>query len=238
MQNGAEKWHRAARILVVEDDATIGAVVREALEADGHEVTLVQTAERGFFLACSREFELLILDRMLPDRDGVEILGAMREQGLRQPTLMLTALDRLTDRVQGLDAGADDYLTKPFEFPELLARVRALLRRSRYGDSQRVSAGDLVLDRAARTARRGGAALDLTAREFELLEYLVRNKGSVVSRRMLARDVWKEPFRATPLNGVIDVHMARLRRKVEAGFPQKLIQTVRGVGYVIRDDAV
>jgi DNA-binding response OmpR family regulator len=173
---------------------------------------------------------------MLPGRSGLEILKTMRQHGLRTPVLMLTARDAIEDRVRGLDMGADDYLLKPFAFPELLARVRALSRRGIPESSPRMRIGDLELDVAARSVTRAGQLLDLTAREFELLEYLVRHQGHVVSREMLARDVWKEAGRHTPVDNVIDVHVARLRRKVDDQFNRKLVHTVRGVGFIVRED--
>ena len=173
---------------------------------------------------------------MLPGRSGFEILTTMRQHGFKMPVLMLTARDAIEDRVRGLDAGADDYLVKPFAFPELLARVRALCRRGGPEINPRLQVGDLVVDVVGRSVARGGQALDLTAREFELLEYLVRHRGHVVSREMLTRDVWKEAGRHTPLDNVIDVHLARLRRKVDDQFDQKLVHTVRGVGFVVREE--
>jgi two-component system copper resistance phosphate regulon response regulator CusR len=178
---------------------------------------------------------MLILDVMLPQRNGLEILTSLRQRGIRMPVLLLTARDTIEDRVVGLDAGADDYLIKPFAFPELLARVRALLRRGRGTEVVRFSVADLELDIAGRTVRRGGIPLDLTSREFELLEYLLRHVGRLVSREMLARDVWKEPSRAASLDNVIDVHMARVRKKVDIDARVKLIHTVRGVGFVLRE---
>ena len=173
---------------------------------------------------------------MLPGRSGLEILQAMRRHGLRTPVLMLTARDAVEDRVTGLDTGADDYLVKPFAFPELLARVRALSRRATPESSPKLQIADLELDVEGRSVTRGGQLLDLTAREFELLEYLLRRRGHVVSREMLTRDVWKEAGRHTPLDNVIDVHVARLRRKVDDQFARKLVHTVRGVGFVVRED--
>jgi DNA-binding response OmpR family regulator len=160
----------------------------------------------------------------------------MRQHGLKTPVLMLTARDAVEDRVRGLDSGADDYLVKPFAFPELLARIRALGRRGVPESSPRLNVADLEVDVEGRSVTRGGQLLELTAREFELLEYLVRHRGHVVSREMLTRDVWKETGRHTPLDNVIDVHVARLRRKVDDQFHQKLVHTVRGVGFVVRED--
>ncbi|MFZ0340449.1 MAG: winged helix-turn-helix domain-containing protein, partial [Terracidiphilus sp.] len=177
-----------------------------------------------------------ILDVMLPGRNGLEILQTMRRHGLRTPVLMLTARDAVEDRVIGLDTGADDYLVKPFAFPELLARVRALSRRALPETSAKLQIADLELDVEGRSVTRAGQLLDLTAREFELLEYLLRRRGHVVSREMLTRDVWKEAGRHTPLDNVIDVHVARLRRKVDDQFAQKLVHTVRGVGFVVREE--
>lgn len=226
------------RILVVEDETKLGAALREGLEADFYEVTLAQTGEDGFYLINTEAFDLVIMDVMLPGRDGFEILRAVRSRGLRTPILLLTAKDAIDDRVRGLDLGADDYLVKPFAFPELLARSRALLRRGRIDSPAKLTLADLELDISGRIVTRGGRALDLTAREFELLEFLFRHQGRVVSREMLARDVWKETARQTPLDNVIDVHMARLRRKVDEQFERKLVHTVRGMGFVLREEAV
>jgi DNA-binding response OmpR family regulator len=172
---------------------------------------------------------------MLPGRSGLEILQALRHRRIPTPVLILTARDGVEDRVLGLDLGADDYLVKPFALPELLARVRALVRRGRPAQVPRLAAADLELDLVTRQAVRGGRLLDLTVREFELLEYLLRHQGHLVSREMLAREVWREPRRATPLDNVIDVQMTRLRRKVDAEGTARLIHTVRGVGFVLRE---
>jgi DNA-binding response OmpR family regulator len=172
---------------------------------------------------------------MLPGRSGLEILQALRQRRIETPVLILTARDGVDDRVLGLDLGADDYLVKPFALPELLARIRALLRRGRPSDVFRLKVGDLELDLVARRVVRAETLIDLTVREFELLEYLLRHQGHLVSREMLARDVWKEPRRATPLDNVIDVQMARLRRKVDPDGAARLIHTVRGVGFVMRE---
>ena len=222
-------------LLVVEDEPKVARALREGFSAEGFEVTVAQTGESGFFLASTRPFDPIVLDRMLPERDGLEILAALRRKGLLTPVLVLTARDGVEDRVAGLDAGADDYVVKPFAFAELLARVRALVRRGRGDQRLRLSVADLVLDVPSRAVTRGGDAVELTPREYELLEYLVRHKGTLVSREMLARDVWKETERCTPLDNVIDVHMARLRKRVDAGRAVKLIQTVRGVGFTVRD---
>ena len=173
---------------------------------------------------------------MLPGRDGLQVLSTLRKRGLQTPVLILTARDAIEDRVQGLDKGADDYLVKPFAFPELLARVRALLRRGRTEHVPVLKLYDLEMDVMARKVRRNGQSLELTAREFELLEYLLRHKEQIVSRETLARGVWREVARATPLDNVMDVHINRLRRKVDDPFQRKLIHTIRGVGFVLREE--
>jgi len=195
---------------------------------------VAHTGEDGFFLASSEPFDLIVLDVMLPGRNGIEVLSAMRKRGLKTPVLVLTAKDAVDDRVIGLDAGADDYLVKPFAFPELSARIRALLRRGKPEAPVTLQLEDLHMDLISRTVRRGAQLLDLTTREYELLEYLLRHHGQVVSREMLARDVWKETVRHSPLDNVIDVHMVRIRRKVDEGFTAKLVHTVRGVGFVLK----
>ena len=226
------------RILVVEDERKIARALQEGLETESYEVTLAQTGEEGFFLIHSEGFDLVVLDLMLPGRSGLEILATMRKRGLETPVLILTAKDAVEDRVLGLDTGADDYLVKPFAFPELLARVRALLRRGKAEPALHLKVDDLEIDVISRSAVRAGQPLELTAREFDLLEYLARHQGRVVSREMLARDVWKETARHTPLDNVIDVHIARLRRKVDDPFHQKLVHTVRGMGFVLRQESL
>ncbi len=221
------------RVLVIEDEAKVARALSDGLSREGYEVTVARTGEEGYFILDSGPFDLVVLDLMLPGRDGLEVLATMRSRRRGIPVLIVTARDSVEDRVIGLDAGADDYLVKPFAFAELLARVRALSRRGRSDAPARLKVSDLEVDASARRVTRGGRTLDLTAREFELLEYLVRNHGRVVSREMLARDVWKETGRATPLDNVIDVHIARLRRKVDDSAEPKLIQTVRGVGFMI-----
>jgi DNA-binding response OmpR family regulator len=223
------------RVLVVEDDADLARQLSECLSGAGYAVDHAPDGERADFLVRTEQYDAVLLDLGLPGRDGLEILRALRARGLKTPVLVLTARDSLQDRVTGLDSGADDYLVKPFAFAELIARVRALVRRGRAADAPRLSAGDLDVDLITRNVARGGTPIDLTVREFELLEYLLRHQGQVVPRETLARDVWKEPSRTTPLDNVIDVHIARLRRKVDADFPVKLIHTVRGVGFILRE---
>ena len=223
------------RILVVEDEQKVADALREGLEGERYDVVVERTGEDAFFRMTTEAFDLILLDLGLPGRDGLQILTTLRSKGIKTPVLVLTARDTLQDRVAGLDSGADDYLVKPFAFAELLARIRALLRRGRSSDAPRLAVGDLTMDLITRKVTRGGQAVELTVREFELLEYLMRYEGQVVSRETLARDVWKETARTTPLDNVIDVHIARLRRKVDLDRSVKLIHTVRGVGFMLRE---
>ena len=227
---------RLVRILVVEDEPKLAGAVKQGLEANEHAVSIAPTGEDGFFLAQTEAFDLLIFDVMLPGRDGIEIMGNLRRLGHCTPVLLLTSKDAVEDRVRGLDAGADDYLAKPFALSELQARVRALGRRGTPDNQATLKLDDLELDRVRHIAVRGGKALDLTAREFELLEFLMRQPEQVVSREALAREVWKESARHTPIDNVIDVHIARLRRKMDDPYPRKLLRTVRGVGFVLRSE--
>ncbi len=224
------------RILVVQDEAKVARALQEVLEREEYEVAIASTGEEGFYLVSAEAFDLVILDLMLPGRDGLQVLSTLRKRGLVTPVLILTARDAIEDRVQALDTGADDYLVTPFAFPELLARVRALLRRGRTQQVAQLHLADLEMDLVARRARRGGENVKFTPREFELLEYLLRHKEQVVSREMLAREVWRETSRAAPLDNVIEVHMGRLRHKIDERFDHKLIHTIRGVGYVLREE--
>jgi two-component system copper resistance phosphate regulon response regulator CusR len=224
------------RILIVEDEEKMAKALRTGLEADQFSVSVAHTGEDGFFLASTEPFDLLILDLMLPRRDGMEVLAALRKKNLSMPVLILTSRDTVRDRVRGLNAGADDYLVKPFAFSELLARIRALLRRGKPELGNRLRLADLEMDAAGRTVSRDGKGLALTEREFDLLEYLLRQQGRVVSRETLARDVWHETERYTPLDNVIDVHIAHLRKKIDEPFKKKLLHTVRGVGFVLREE--
>jgi DNA-binding response OmpR family regulator len=223
------------RILVVEDEQKVADAVREGLEDERYEVVVERTGEGAFFRVNTETFDVIVLDLTLPGRDGLEILRALRQRRMDTPVLVLTARDSLEDRVIGLDSGADDYLVKPFAFAELLARIRALVRRGRVAESPRLGAGDLEMDLVTRKVTRGGRPVELTVREFELLEFLMRYQSQVVSRETLARDVWKETARTTPLDNVIDVHIARLRRKVDLDQSVKLIHTVRGVGFMLKE---
>lgn len=222
-------------ILVIEDESKVAQAIRKGLESEGYEVTLAANGEEGYFLATTRAFDLILLDLLLPGRSGLEILTALRKQKCQTPVLILTARDAVEDRVEGLDTGADDYVVKPFAFPELLARIRALTRRGRPEQALRLRLADLEIDCVTRKVRRGKQEIDLTAKEFDLLEYLLRHQGHVVSREMLARDVWKVTSRATPLDNVIDVHIARLRQKVDMPFKKKLLKTIRGMGFILKE---
>jgi two-component system copper resistance phosphate regulon response regulator CusR len=224
------------KILVIEDDIKTANAVRAGLRGEGYDAAVAKTGEDGFFQLNAETFDLLVLDWMLPGRDGIEILKALRVRGTKTPVLLLTARDAVEDRVLGLDSGADDYLVKPFAFAELLARVRALLRRASDVEPLRKHVGDLLLDVEKRRVMRGTQEIAVTPREFDLLAYLMRHHGQTVTRPMLAKDVWREPHRVTPLDNVIDVHVAHLRRKVDEGHQAKLIHTVRGVGFVLREE--
>jgi DNA-binding response OmpR family regulator len=223
------------RILVVEDELKVANALREGLQGERYDVVVERTGESAFFRVTTEPFDAILLDLTLPGRDGLEILKAMRDRGIKTPVLALTARDSLQDRVLGLDTGADDYMVKPFAFAELVARIRALVRRGRAAEIPRLSVADLELDLITRKVSRRGSLVDLTAREFELLEYLLRHQDQVVSRESLARDVWKETARTTPLDNVIDVHIARLRRKIDTEQREKLIHTVRGVGFMLHE---
>jgi DNA-binding response OmpR family regulator len=223
------------RLLVVEDEHKVANALREGLEGEGYEVVVEHTGEDAFYRLNTERFDLILLDLMLPGRDGLQILITLRQRGVKTPVLILTARDTLEDRVIGLNSGADDYLVKPFAFAEVVARIRALLRRGRVAEARRLAAGDLEMDLVSRKVTRGGRTVELTAREFELLEYLLRHEDQVVSRETLGRDVWRETARSTTLDNVIDVHIARLRRKVDVDWPVKLIHTIRGIGFVLRE---
>lgn len=225
------------RILIVEDEPKVAQALETGLSGEGYAVTVAHSGEDAFFLASTTAFDLMVLDLMLPGRDGLDILKHMRLRGAGTPVIILSARDTVEDRVRGLEIGADDYLVKPFAFTELLARIRALLRRGRPDEILRLQVADLEMDLVTRNVRRGGAALDLTSKEYDLLEFLLRHQGQAVSREMIVRDVWHEVQRATPLDNVIDVHIARLRKKVDSGHRLRLIQTVRGVGFMLQPDA-
>jgi len=221
------------RILIIEDEKKVAKALREGLEAEHYEVSVAANGEEGFFLASQGSFDLVLLDLMLPRRNGIDVLATLRKRSIQTPVFVLTAKDAVEDRVLGLDRGADDYLIKPFAFPELLARIRALLRRGRMDQILKLQREDLEMDLITRKVSRGAQPLDLTAKEFDILEHLLRHWGRVVSREMLARGVWHVTARATPLDNVIDVTIARLRRKIDDPFEKKLLHTVRGMGFVL-----
>ncbi len=223
-----------AQLLVVEDDRKVLRSLQRGLEAEGYDVAAAANGEEGYRLATARHFDCAVLDLLLPGRDGLDVLAALRREGRQLPVLILTARDAVEDRVVGLDAGADDYLVKPFAFAELLARLRVLLRRERGERETVLRAGDLELDLLGRRATGSGVEIPLTQREFEVLAYLTRNKNRVVTRAMLGRDVWKEPNHA--LTNVIYVYMNLLRRKLEPLAGRPSIRTIRGVGYSLQDE--
>ncbi|MBP1769618.1 MAG: two component transcriptional regulator, winged helix family [Candidatus Aminicenantes bacterium] len=220
------------RILVVEDERKIAEFLRKGLKAEGYAVDVAGDGEAGHFMAGTQDYDLMILDLRLPKMDGITLCRTLRAEKFAAPILMLTVRDSVKDKVQGLDSGADDYLTKPFDFEELLARVRALLRKCGATEATRLQVDDLVVDLLGHTASRASAAIPLTAKEFSLLEYLMRNAGVVVSRAMIAEHVWDIHFDS--FSNVIDVSVNHLRSKVDKDFPKKLIHTVRGRGYVLK----
>jgi two-component system, OmpR family, response regulator len=224
------------RILLIEDDKEAAAYLLKALREAGHVPDHASDGESGAEMAASGDYDVLVVDRMLPKRDGLSIIEEMRSGGDQTPALILSALGQVDDRVTGLRAGGDDYLPKPYAFSELLARVEALARRQRPGAAETVyKVGDLELDRLGHTVTRAGQAVPLQPREFRLLEYLMKNAGQVVTRTMLLENVWDYHF--DPQTNVIDVHISRLRSKIDKGFGEPLLHTVRGAGYMIRDGA-
>jgi heavy metal response regulator len=220
------------RILVVEDERKVASFIKKGLEEEGYAVDVAVDGEEGLVMALTRVHDLIILDIRLPRRDGLRVLQALRHDGVTAPVLLLTVRATIEDKVLGLDAGADDYLTKPFAFQELVARVRALLRRRAEGEPTVLHIGDLTLDPARRTVTRGGEKIDLTPREFALLDYFMRNPGRVLTRTMIAEHVWDYSFDTS--TNVIDVYVNYLRKKVDAGREPKLLHTMRGVGYVLK----
>jgi two-component system, OmpR family, response regulator len=223
-------------ILLVEDDLEAAQYLEKGLRESGYTAEHSADGRDGLFRATEGRYDLIIADRMLPHLDGLAMLSALRQKGIKTPVLILSALGTVDDRVQGLRAGGDDYLTKPFAFSELLARVEALMRRRpATSEVTRIRVADLELDLLARRASRAGREIDLTAKEFQLLEFLMRRAGQVVTRTMLLEGVWDLHF--DPQTNLIDVHMSRLRQAVDRGFDKALIHTVRGAGYTLRDDA-
>jgi two-component system copper resistance phosphate regulon response regulator CusR len=219
------------RVLVVEDEQKTRDSLAEGMRLENWVIATAGSGEEAIAQLRRDPFDLVVLDWMLPDRDGIEVLQQLRGSGRHTPVLMLTARSTLNDRVIGLDSGADDYLPKPFAFAELLARCRALMRRPAGSVDRMLRCGDLQLDTRARVAVRAGLEIPLTPREVDVLEYLLRYQGQIVTREMLERDVWKQTHRMTSLDNVIDVQMMRLRRKVDVDGAERLIHTLRGVGY-------
>jgi two-component system copper resistance phosphate regulon response regulator CusR len=223
----------ALRVLVIEDDEKIGNGLIEVLGREGYAVTLSRTGEDGFFRWSTEKFDLVLLDLGLPGRDGLEILKARRQINKECLVMILSSHDSVPDRVRGLAAGADDYLVKPFAIAELIARIQALLRRGRTDVLLKISVQDLHIDLITRRVERAGRRIDLTAREYDLLEFLMRHARETVSREMIAREIWKDVGRATPLDNVIDVHIARLRRKIDGPNQVRLLHTIRGIGFYL-----
>ncbi|MES0371635.1 MAG: heavy metal response regulator transcription factor [Mariprofundaceae bacterium] len=223
------------KILVVEDEERVAQFIQKGLKEEGHAVDVSYDGEDGGFLAEVNDYDLIILDLMLPKKNGLQTCKEIRDHGVNTPVLMLTARDSVEDKVRGLDAGADDYLAKPFAFEELLARVRALLRRQSETKSPILSIADLELDPMTRQVTRSGKPIRLTTKEYALLEYLLRNPKKVLSRTLIGEHVWDMNF--DPESNVIDVYVSHLRTKVDKGFEPALIHTLRGQGYILSDEA-
>jgi DNA-binding response OmpR family regulator len=220
------------RILVVEDEKQLASIIKRGLEEEGYAVDVAADGDEGQYYAENTAYDLILLDLMLPVKGGLEVCRDLRLKKILVPILMLTAKDKLEDKVSGLDCGADDYLVKPFAFPELLARIRALLRREAGGKASFLSAGGLTLDPAARLVQRNGQNVDLTSKEYALLEYFMRNPDRLLTRTMLEEHVWNYEFEG--VSNIVDVYIRRLRDKVDPGDEKGLIQTVRGAGYRLR----
>jgi heavy metal response regulator len=221
------------RILVIEDEQKVAAFIKRGLKEEGYAVDVAFDGEQGYSLTAANEYDLVVLDVMIPKMDGLTLCHKLRQEGFTAPVLMLTAKDAVRDKVKGLDAGASDYLTKPFAFAEFLARIRALLRRGESRQSASLQVADLILDPAKRHVSRAGKKIELTAKEFALLEYLMRNAGSIVTRTMIAEHVWDLNFET--FTNVIDVYINHVRRKIDRGFSRKLVHTIRGRGYVLQE---
>jgi two-component system OmpR family response regulator/two-component system copper resistance phosphate regulon response regulator CusR len=219
-------------LLIVEDDQALGKALHRGLCESGHKCRWVQSGERGFDEASTQKFDAVVLDLMLPDLPGLDVLAKLRKSGVRTPVLMLTALGSVDDRVNGLKAGADDYLVKPFAFPELLARLEAISRRSSERPRTTLTVGPLTLDLATRRVARDKHEITLTPTEFSLLEFLMRYAGQVVTRKMLCEHLWEADWEG--VTNVVEVHINRLRGKVDKGFDEPLIQTIRGRGYLLK----
>ena len=220
------------RILVVEDEKKIADFVKRGLREEGYAVDVAYDGKEGYLLASANDYDIIILDLMLPQMDGVTVCKKLREAKVKSPIIMLTAKDTVQDKVTGLDSGADDYVTKPFSFEELLARMRAVLRKEEARGATKLQAADLVLDLVAHKVARGGNEIELTTKEYALLEYLMRNAGTIVTRTMISEHVWDIDF--DTFTNVIDVYINYLRNKIDHGYKKKLIHTVRGRGYLLK----
>ena len=223
------------RVLLVEDDRGVSRFIKKGLKEEGYVIDVAFDGEEGLHLALSQSFDLIILDILLPEMNGYEVLKSIREKGVVIPVICLTAKDEKEDIIQGLELGADDYLVKPFSFAELLARIKAVLRRGiKDVELSKLTVGDLSLDLINRTAHRNESDIELSSREFLLLEYLMRNAEQILTRTMILENVWGYDFDTS--SNIIDVHINHLRTKIDKGFPQKLIHTIKGVGYVLKND--
>lgn len=222
------------RILVVEDEKKVASFIKKGLEEEYYSVDVAFDGKEGLNLALSEEYDLIILDLMLPFKDGLSILKEIREQKILTPVIILTARDTIQDKVTGLDTGADDYLAKPFSFEELLARIRAILRRNSVEKNNIIRVGDLILDTQAHKVFRNNVEIQLTPKEYAILEYLMRNKNRVISRTKLSEHIYE--FHFDPGTNVIDVYINKLRNKIDKGYEKQMIRTIRGVGYLIKDD--
>ena len=220
------------RILIVEDEKKVAGFIKKGLEEETYAVDVAYDGEEGFHLAAMNQYDMIILDLMLPKMDGLEVLTRLRDKKVSTPILLLTAKDAVDDKVTGLNKGADDYLTKPFAFSELLARIRSLLRRGQVETQTELKVGDLVLDMVSHKVSRDGEEIELTGKEYSLLEYFMRNEGKVLTRTMIAEHVWDYNF--DTFTNVIDVYVNHLRKKIDKKYPAKLLHTLRGVGYVMR----
>lgn len=220
------------QLLIVEDDPVIGKALRQGCREAGHECVWAKDGDNGWELSHSQQYDAIVLDLMLPGKRGIDILRDLRQEGIRTPIVLLTALGSIEERVAGLGAGADDYLVKPFAFAELMARLEAVCRRSGMRPSPTVQAGELCLDLATRRVTRNGAEIDLTPTEFSLLEFMLRHNGQLVTRKMLCEHLWDSDWEGA--TNVIEVHINRLRGKLDKGFDRSLIQTIRGRGYALR----
>lgn len=220
------------RILIVEDEKKVAGFIKKGLEEETYAVDVAYDGEEGFHLADMNQYDLIILDLMLPKMDGLEVLTRLRDNKVSTPILLLTAKDAVDDKVTGLNKGADDYLTKPFAFSELLARIRSLLRRGQVETQTELKVGDLCLDMVSHKVSRNDEEIELTGKEYSLLEYFMRNEGKVLTRTMIAEHVWDYNF--DTFTNVIDVYVNHLRKKIDKKYPAKLLHTLRGVGYVMR----